>query len=215
MANPTNFSFEINQTSYPDPEPIALIDAWVYDDDGYSNLNRIDWWLYDQSTKTWTDLEDTDSFTPWSEDSNWASFEFTSSNLIRGVDDLSSYRYTLWGQAIDNNGNSSNSYSVDLILDLTNQDKFPVPFYFNADKSKYTIGETITVTGSNFDQFYIIDWWIKNIVTNSWTDINDSFFDPYFSYSNWNDFETTISIQNAGSYELWGEAIDSTGEGLG
>lgn len=90
---------------------------------------------------------------------------------------------------------------------------YPSSFYFATDKTAYTVGESVYLSGWAYDldgyyNLYGVDWWIQNRDTGVWTNISDTYFDDSSAYSYWNDIYNTISGLGAGNYRVWGQAWD-------
>jgi hypothetical protein len=201
---PTSLSFGTNKTTYNIWETVNIAGGWVYDANGYSDLDQIDFWLK-KDDGFWQDISDTYSFSPWSDDSRWASFNKSLTNLSAG-------NYTLWGQAYDDSGAISNYAQVSFsVVNLA-----PQSLSFDTTKSVYQVGESISLTNgwvydanSYFDLNHI-DFWLKQ--DGVWQDISDTYgFSPWSDDSRWASFNKSLTNLNPGNYTLWGKAYDNWG----
>ena len=210
---PTNLQFDLNKSSYTAGETLSLTNAWLFDADGSTDLQRVDMWLRDDADGTWTNLFDVTTFTPWSGNSDWGSFNYDL--------DLTGYQagsYTLWGIGSDSSGVTSNS--VTKTFEVTGVNTAPTNLQFNLNKSSYTAGETLSLTNAwLFDadgstDLQRVDMWLRNDADGTWTNLSDvTTFTPWSGNSDWGSFNYDLDLTGyqAGSYTLWGIGSDSSG----
>lgn len=100
---PNTLQFNLDSTNLTTTSTVRINGGWVYDENGFGDLSRIDFKLR-RSDGTFIDVPDAVSFTPWVTDSRWAGFSY---NLNLGSLNLRAGDYTLWAQAIDRSGSVS------------------------------------------------------------------------------------------------------------
>jgi hypothetical protein len=201
---PTSLSFGTNQTTYNLGETVDLTSGWIYDANDYTDLDHIDFWL--KQDGVWQDISDTYSFSPWSQDSRWASFDKSLTNLNAG-------EYMLWGKAYDNSGTASNYYQVSFKV----ENIAPTYLQFDTSQTSYNTDETVSITGgwvydaNSSSDLSRVDFWLQN-PDGSWLDVSDVLnFTPWNSDNRWASFNYSVSNLSAGDYTLWAKAYDQSG----
>jgi hypothetical protein len=101
---PTNLQFGLSKTVYSSTEALAVNNALVYDANGATDINRVDFKIK-RANGTFIDTTDVFSVTPRSSDNRWGSFNYSLNlaglNLVAGD-------YSLWAVAYDKAGAASN-----------------------------------------------------------------------------------------------------------
>ena len=206
QAVPNSLSFETTQSLYSPGDNVSLGSGWVYDADGAADLNYVDFWLR-KDNGAWQNISDATSFTPWSGDNNWASFDFSLGALATG-------NYDLWGIAYDDSGVTSNSYTTNFSV----FNSAPTSLSFSTTKSTYSPGENVSL-GSGWvydadgaDDINYVDLWLRKD-GGTWQNISDATsFTPWSGNNDWGSFAGfSLGALGTGSYELWGTAYDDSG----
>jgi Calpain family cysteine protease/Bacterial pre-peptidase C-terminal domain len=195
---PQSLDFSAEKSTYKVGETVNLVKTKVFDGNGISDLDKIDFWL--QKDGNWQDIGDAVNFTPDSSDNRYGSFNYSLSNLQQG-------NYYLQARAWDKSSAVSN---VRLIRFSVFTNSAPQSLDFSADKSSYQIGETINLVKTKvFDADGIsdlakVDFRLQKDA-GSWQDISDAVnFNPdgSFSYS--------LTGLAKGNYRLQGSAYDKS-----
>ena len=201
---PEQLQFSTTQTTYSPSDTVSLTGGWVYDGNGYTDLSTVDFWLLPEGGD-WFNIADATSFTPWSEDSNWGSFNYELSNLSAG-------NYTLWGQAFDQSGAFSNESQVTFSVNQA-----PSLLIFSTTQDIYNPSETVSLTGGwvydgdGYTNLAAVDFWLLP-ESGDWLNIEDATsFTPWSEDSNWGNFNYNLSNLSVGNYTLWGQASDQLG----
>jgi Calx-beta domain/Beta-propeller repeat len=206
---PSDLQFNLDKASYQVGDTLTLTNAWVKDPNGSNDLSRVDLWLKPASGD-WIDVSDATTFTPWSGDGEWGSFNY-SLNLSRYRPD----NYTLWAQASDRERGTSNV--VTKTFSLLNS--APTDLMFNPNKTIYTTADTLTLVGAwvkdlnGSNDLVRVDIWIKP-ANGNWINLSDATtFTPWSGGAEWGSFNYSLSLGSytPGSYTLWGQAIDANG----
>jgi hypothetical protein len=207
---PSDLMFTPNQTTYNPGETLQLTSAWVKDLNGSSDLARVDLWVQKPNGQ-WIDLTDATTFTPWTGGDEWGSF-----NYSLGLANYEAGNYTLWGQASDKAGATSNAVTKTFTV-LNNSINFaPTDLQFNLDKTSYRVGDTLNLTsawvkdlnGSN--DLSRVDLWLKP-ASGDWIDLNDATtFTPWSGGAEWGSFNYSLNLSGyrPDNYTLWAQAID-------
>jgi hypothetical protein len=153
----------------------------------------------------------TNSFTAWSDDNIWGKFKYSI--------DLREYQpgnYTLWGQAYDQSGQTSNSYITNFTVAPNSA---PTQLQFQTNKTSYSQGETVTLTdawvydaNSAYD-IAKVDFWVKR-ADGVWDNLDDVIqFDPWSDDNRWASFNYQFDLGSyqPGTYQVWGQAYDNSG----
>jgi hypothetical protein len=209
---PTDLQFNLNKTIYTVGDILNLTGAWVKDLNGSNDLSRVDMWIKPDGGN-WIDLGDATTFTPWSGGAEWGGFNYSLN--------LSGYRpdnYTLWGRAWDQSGAVSNAVTKTFSL-VGSVNSAPTDLQFNLNKTIYTVGDTLTLTGAwvkdlnGSDDLTRVDMWIKPDRGN-WINLSDATtFTPWSGGAEWGSFDYSLSLGSytPGNYTLWGQASDRSG----
>ena len=107
---PTDLKFTTTKSAYKVGETVSLSSGWVYDANGYEDLDRVDFQLR-KDGGSWQDISDVFFFSPWASDSRWGSFD-------KMLTDLEEGSYELWGRAYDDAGMSSSSYTTSFTVTI-------------------------------------------------------------------------------------------------
>ncbi|WP_413173523.1 S8 family serine peptidase [Anabaena azotica] len=100
---PTSLQFNLNSSSVTTTGTLSINGGWVYDTNGATDLSRVDFWLK-KSDGTFVDVANVTSFTPWSSNNLWGSFNYS---LSLGALNLTAGNYSLWAKAYDKAGAST------------------------------------------------------------------------------------------------------------
>ncbi|MEM9136736.1 MAG: hypothetical protein AAGB01_05250, partial [Cyanobacteria bacterium P01_F01_bin.42] len=202
--------FELEQT-YAAGESITL-GGLVFDGDGYEDLVSVDWWLLNEEQFSWNKLPSRVAFGPQPQENRWASFEQTLSSLAAGT-------YWVWGRVQDASGNRSNFVRQSFqVLDHDSAAVAPSLSSFDFDiEDTFNVGEKISITNgwvlddSSYTDIQSVNWRLRDSSSN-WVDLPDSVsFSPGQRDGRWGNFEKTLSFLSAGTYTLWGQAEDKSG----
>ncbi len=136
--------YEIPET-VANNENLELGQIWAYDPDGWQDIDYIDYWIVSPSGQR-IELNNSTSFTPWSENNNWASttsISFAPNEYALGGDGV----YTLKAQAIDVSGVGGSIFEEEITVFTPYDDAYELN---NTRQTAYYLG---------FDQ----DVWLSNI----------------------------------------------------
>jgi hypothetical protein len=210
---PGNLMFSVDKSTYTAGETLTLTNAWAKDLNGSSDLARVDMWVQKPNGQ-WIDLNDATSFTPWSGGNDWGEFNYSL--------DLSNYEagnYTLWAQASDRSGGTSNIVTKTFSLVGATVNSAPSNLMFTPDKSTYNAGETLNLTNAwsqdlnGSSDLARVDMWVQK-PNGQWIDLADATsFTPWTGGNEWGGFNYSLDLRNyaPGTYTLWGQARDQSG----
>lgn len=186
--------------------------SWVFDANGASNVTSIDMWLK-PANGDWIDQPDVTSFTPWSEDAQWGNYNYQLSlaGLGQGI-------YTLWGQAYDGNGASSQPAQTVFSI---GPNVAPQQLSFIPDRANrtYAPGETLSLTeawvydGNTATDIRRVDIWTRRD-GGQWVDQADATrLTTLDSEPRWGNINYQLGLSGflPGNYTIWGQAIDGSG----
>ncbi|MGK7879998.1 MAG: CARDB domain-containing protein [Crocosphaera sp.] len=214
---PEGLQFKTNKQNYNPTETLVLEDAWVYDEDGYSDVVSVDFWVKNTTGK-WIDVSDADSFSPWSNNNDWVSFEY-SLNLTE-LQGSGVGGHTLWGQATDKNGATSNVVTKTFTMDNMAPSPTGLEGYFDIDAQVYTSNDTLHINNgwvrdlNGVGDIKLIDFWLKK-EGEAWRDIEDissKEITPWSQDTTWGSFDYSLDLTGltTGSYTLWSGVQDQT-----
>ncbi|MGK7878704.1 MAG: Calx-beta domain-containing protein [Crocosphaera sp.] len=212
---PERLQFKTDKQNYAPTETLILEEAWVYDENGYSDVANVDFWVYSPDGE-WIDVSDANSFSPWENDSDWASFKY-SLNLTKlqgsGVGE-----HILWGQATDKNGATSNIVKKTFIVDNIAPSPTGLDGYFDIDAQVYISNDTLNINNgwvrdfNGVEDIQRIDFWLKK-EGEAWQDIDDILSNeitPWSTDTTWGsfDYKRDLTGLTPGSYTLWSGVQD-------
>lgn len=153
---PTGLSFKPTKYTNELGEPIQLENTKVYDENGISDLSKIDFWLQ-KDQEQWQDIPDATTFTPQVGDEKWGSFNYQLNDLEPGF-------YRLYGTPVDKSGAQTNTHS--LYFRVVPKNDHPQVFKVSTDKSNYNLNDKIRIEGKVYDSngtqdLRSVSFWVK------------------------------------------------------
>ena len=208
-ATPTNLTLNGVNTSYDANSTITLASSFVSDNNGWQDVNNVDFWLTDSKGKR-IELADTNSFTSNNNSLTTAKFDYTADLSQLG---LAAGKYNLNAIASDKSGTLSNRVSKSFAVNNT----APSTLTVNGIKSSYDLNSTLTidpsfVTDNNgWQDVGKVDFWLTDSLNKrieladvtSFT--SDTAIAAKFGYS------TSLAGLAAGNYSLNAIAYDKAG----
>ncbi|MGK7879622.1 MAG: cadherin repeat domain-containing protein, partial [Crocosphaera sp.] len=194
---------------------VKLTNAWIYDEDGYQDLNHVDLWVRKEG-EAWQDIADITDFEPWQPNNNWASIDHEIN-----FSDYESGSYEIWARGYDQEGLKSNVVSKDFDF-LTSGNDNIVPSdtgsYFAIDAQVYTSNDTLNINNgwvrdlNGVADIQRIDFWLRK-EGEDWRDIEDVSGDeitPWSQDTTWGSFDYSLGLTGLtpGSYTLWSGVQD-------
>lgn len=198
--------YQPDAQTYTSNSTLRLAEAWVFDPDGSSEVESIDFWLKPENGD-WQDLEDATSFTPWDGDNNWASFNYEL--------DISGYptgNHTLWGQAYSGDGATSNVIETQFRVEAA-----PSGLQWSIDEQ---VSDTLTIDSGwvyhadGSSQLSRVDVWLLP-QGGEWQDVEDiTNFQGWSEDSRWASFNYQLDLSGyqPNTYTLWTQAVDADGQ---
>jgi uncharacterized protein YkwD len=213
---PNSLQFGLEKTTYTSTETLRITNGWVYDINGATDINRVDFRIRRADGTLAVDTADIFSVTPNTSDNRWGQFNY-SLNLA-GLN-LGDGNYSLWAVAYDKAGFVSNV--IEQKFNFTIPNIAPTALEFGLEKTVYNNTETLRITnGSVLDtngatDINRVDFKIKR-ADGTFVDTADVFsVTPHTSNSRWGQFNYSLNLAGlnlgTGNYSLWAVAYDKAG----
>ncbi|MGK7881288.1 MAG: putative Ig domain-containing protein [Crocosphaera sp.] len=216
-TTPEKLKFKLNQQNYKPTETLVLENAWIYDEDGYSDVAKVDFWVQ-QPDGEWLNVSDVNSFTPWPVNNDWSSFKYSLD--LKELRGSGVGTHTIWGQAEDQNGEKSNVVTQTFVMDNIAPSPTGLDGYFDIDAQVYTSNDTLNINNgwvrdlNGVDDIQRIDFWLIK-QGEGWQDIEDISRDeitPWSPDATWGSFNYSLGLTGLtpGNYTLWSGVQDQT-----
>ncbi|MGK7879623.1 MAG: peptidylprolyl isomerase [Crocosphaera sp.] len=212
---PSQLQFQINQQNYQPTETLVLDNAWIYDEDGPSDVAKVDFWVQ-KPDGNWIDVSDVNNFTPQPNDNDLGGFEYSLD--LRELRGSGVGEHTLWGQAEDQSGDKSNVVTQTFVIDNIAPSPTGLDGYFDIDAQVYTSNDTLNINNgwvrdlNGVADIQRIDFWLRK-EGEAWQDIEDVSGDeitPWSQDSTWGSFDFGFDLTGLtpGNYTLWSGVQD-------
>lgn len=213
VQNDNQLQFDLNKTTYSADDTLSLTEAWVRDNNGSADIAKVDFWLF-RPDGEWQDLQDVTEFELWSEDNDWASFEYSV--------DLTGYpagEYLVWAQAEDISGVLSNEVRIPFTIEsqANTANSAPINLQFGLNQTILADGDTLSLTDAwiqdlnGSDDLQRIELWLQT-PNGTWEELAQiTDFQAWNQDNTWAIFNYGIEIDDnfqSGSYLVWAKAYD-------
>ncbi|MBD2205319.1 pre-peptidase C-terminal domain-containing protein [Calothrix sp. FACHB-1219] len=211
---PNKLQFNLNNTNLKSTDTLSINNAWVYDDNGATDIARVDFRIK-KSDGTFVDVVDVVSFTPSTTENSKASFNYSLSlsNLT-----LANGNYRLWALAYDKSGAKSNL--VEREFSFTNNIA-PTQLQFNLNNISLKPTDTLSIKSglvsdaNGVTDISRVDFRIKKS-DGTFVDVVDVVsFTPSTTDKRLGSFNYSLSLSNLnltnGNYSLSALAYDKSG----
>jgi len=205
---PIDLQFTLTQTTYNPGDSINLVGAKVYDADGITDLDRVDFEIKKDDGE-WVKIQGVTNFTSDGGDNRWGNFSYSLNGLGVGSYDLKAIAY-------DRLGDKSNEFSQKFTVNapvVVPTNTAPQFLQFSILPS-YNVGEIVNLTGgkvydaNGFSDLKKVDFWLQKDRGN-WIDISDvSSFTVDSTDNRWGTFGYNLTGLGVGNYQIKGIAYD-------
>lgn len=214
---PQDLNFKLNKTSFESTETLTTRNGWVYDRNGASDLDKIDFRIR-KSDGNFIDVADVTKFALNGGTNNpFVTFRYSLS--LKDLN-LNAGDYKLWAVAYDSQGAKSNIAEQEFTL--VNPNSTPRNLNFRLNRTSFESTETLSTTrgwvydNDGANDLEKVDFRIRKR-DGSFIDVADvTSFTPYSRNNKYGDFEYSLSFKDldlaSGNYSLWAVAYDSQGE---
>jgi hypothetical protein len=214
---PQSLQFILNSTNLKSTDMLGIYGGFVYDQDGGTDISRVDFQLRRANGTLVADLSDVTSFTPYALNNRWAAFNYSTNLASLG---LAGGDYKLWAVAYDRAGAASTAIEKAFTVQQPNIAPTYLQFNLNATTLKST--DTLGInSGWVYDQngaadIARVDFQLRRANGSLVVDLSDATsFTPNTSNNLYAGFNYSANLANlgltAGDYKLWATAYDRAG----